>query len=98
MIEQKWNKLKRTVEQRILVASDYLEFIKIVNQFRNLALDLQELFKTASDHSVLVSASNSKSDSVFEQHVQDKMRIFEKYYEDLLQKGRISVTTIRKVK
>lgn len=91
-IEQKWNKLRHTVEQRIHVASDYLEFIKIVNQFRSLSVDLQELFKTVNDH--LTQTSHS-SDSIFELHVQDKMRIFEKYYEDVLKKGRVSINTLR---
>lgn len=94
LIEQKWNRLKLTVEQRISVASDYLDFIKIVSKFKNLSVDLNELFKNINDH---FSQTSPRADSIFEQHVLDKTRIIEQYYEDLLHKGRQSITSIRKV-
>lgn len=94
LIEQKWNRLKMTVEQRILVATDYLDFIKIVNKFKNAAIDLNELFKSVNEHT---GQTSSRVDSIFEQHVQDKTRIFEQYYESLLQKGRISIQSLKKV-
>lgn len=94
LIEQKWNRLKLTVEQRILVSTDYLDFIKLVAKFKNLSIDLNELFKSINDH---LSPTSPRADSIFEQHILDKARIIEQYYEELLHKGRQSIESIRKV-
>lgn len=96
-IEQKWNKLIRTVDNRILVASDYLQFIKILNQFRNLALDLQELFKSVGDQSSFIATASLSGNSVFEQHVQEKLKLFEKVYSDLFKKGTHSIELLKNV-
>lgn len=94
LIEQKWNRLRLTVEQRIVVAADYLDFIKLVAKFKNLSTDLNELFKSINDH---MSQTSPRADSIFEQHVLDKTRIIEQYYEELLIKGRQSIASIKKV-
>ena len=90
IMQQKWHKLKKSVEKRILVAEDYLTFVKQLNQFRNLALDLQELFKNLSDH-----LSNS-SDSIFEQHVQEKMSKFESLYKEVVLQGQTCIAALKK--
>lgn len=95
IIEQKWSKLEKSVEKRIAVSSDYLQFIKLLNQYRNLSLDLQELFKTFANHSI--SSNIENSDNLFEQHVQEKMLVFEKLYKELLQKGQVSVELLKNV-
>ena len=88
-MEQKWLKLKRTVEQRICVAADYLVFVKQVNQFRGLGADLQELFKTLS--------MNATSDTLFENHVQEKMHAFERLHRDLMKNGTNSISILKQV-
>jgi hypothetical protein len=89
-ISQRWHKLNRTVDNRIVVSSDYLKFIKSLNQFRNLALDLQELFKTAG-------LQNLASSSMLEQHVQEKLKSFEKLYADVMNNGTHTIELLRKV-
>lgn len=94
-MEQKWNRLKRTVEQRIIVSSDYLQFVKLLNQFRNSALDLQELFKKLNDHTHMLSSTSS--DSVLEHHVQEKMQSFESLYREVIKQGQKSIHILRNV-
>lgn len=89
-IELKWTKLNRTVESRISVASEYLQFIKTLNQFRNLTLDLQELFKT-------MGVQNLAPNAVLEHHVQEKLNVFEKLYHELNSKGTRTITLLRNV-
>ena len=93
-LEHKITKLKKSVEQRVVVAADYLVFVKLVNQFRNLALDLQELFKTINEYS---TGPDFNSDTVFEQHVQDKMKIFEKIFRDVNRAGQDSILLLKNV-
>ena len=90
-IEKKWANLKKSVEQRIIIAADHLEFIKLLNKFRNSALDLQELFKTASDY-----MSNINSNNIFEQRLQDKMNHFEMNYKELVGKGKLVIEMLKK--
>jgi hypothetical protein len=97
LIDSKWTKLRRSVEHRILVAIDYLEFVKTLNQFRNLALDLQELFKTFTDYNLIISSSSNDSQSVFEKHVQEKMQLFETVHNELKKKGQQMISTLKKV-
>lgn len=85
MIETKRTKLKKCVERRIEIASDYLAFVKRICQFRNLGLDIQELFKTL--------ANNSTSDSI-ENHVQEKMQTFELLHRDTNSSGKRLLATL----
>lgn len=84
----------KAVEKRIIIASEYLQFIKILNQFRNSALDLQEIFKTANEYSFMMT---SNTDSVFEQHLIEKLKLFEKLYHDLLKSGNCTIEILKKV-
>ncbi len=92
-LESKWSKLKKSVEERIIVANDHLRFIKLHNQFRNSALDLQELFKTASD--CVTNVVGGKT--IFEQRVQEKMINFEMLYRDLVNQGKFVIEMLKKV-
>jgi hypothetical protein len=89
IMKQKWYKLKKSVEQRIVVAEEYLKFVKFLSQFRNLALDLQELFKNLSEH------LTTDADTIFEQHVQEKMRSFESLFKDVTQQGQTCMTMLK---
>ena len=91
-IEEKCNKLRKTVEKRIHVATDYLDFIKKLEQFRNLSIDLQELFKS---HSIYVSSTN---EHIFEQHVNGKMQLFEKLLKELTVRGQSCIDLLKNVK
>ncbi len=91
-IEEKYNKLRKTVEKRIKVATEYLDFIKKLDQFRNLSVDLQELFKSLSLH---ISSTN---EYFFEQHVNEKLQFFEKLFKELNVKGQSCIVLIKNVK
>ena len=95
-IEQKWQKLKKSVETRTWISIDYLEFLKILNKFRNLALDLQELFKNANDYSGNY-IENFDSSSSFENYVKERIKTFEMIYKELNNKGERSIEKIKKV-
>jgi hypothetical protein len=90
-MEERCSKLRKTVEKRIQVATQYLDFIKRLSQFRNLATDLQELFKSLSGH------GSSTTEYVFEQHVHEKMQSFEKIYKELAIKGQSSIVLLKNV-
>lgn len=92
-IDQKWNRLHASVESRIVVSAEYLQFIKILNQFRSLALDLQELFKTVGSQATEAALCNN----VLEQHVEEKLRNFERFYQELNRKGHHTIELLRKV-
>ena len=92
LIEAKWNKLRKSVQRRIAICTNYLQFVKQTNQFRGLALDLQELFKALADYSLNQSKTN---DSVLEHRVQEKMQIFEALYRDLIQNGHHSISLLK---
>jgi hypothetical protein len=91
LMKFKWNKLRKSVSNRITVASNYLVFVKKLNQFRNLGLDLQELFKTASSN----STKSSGTDSVLEQRVEEKMHVFEALYHELIRTGHESISILK---
>ncbi len=91
-IEEKCNKLRKTVEKRINLATDYLDFIKKLEQFRNLSIDLQELFKSLS---IYVSSPN---EHVFEQHVNGKMKLFENLFKELTDRGQSCIDLLKNVK
>ena len=80
------------MQRRIAVCTNYLQFVKQTNQFRGLALDLQELFKALADYSLNQSKTN---DSVLEHRVQEKMQIFEALYRDLIQNGHHSISLLK---
>ncbi len=90
-IEEKYNKLRKTVEKRINVAIEYLDFIKKLDQFRNLSVDLQELFKS------LIIHISSIDEHVFEAHVNEKMHLFENLFKDLNFKGQSSIILLKNV-
>ena len=92
LMETKWNKLKRSVQNRIVIASNYLVFVKQKNQLRSLALDLQELFKALADYSL----THNNSDFVLENRVQEKMQIFENLYKELIRNGHDSISLLKK--
>ena len=102
LMEFKWNKLRRSVHNRIQVASNYLVFVKKLNQFRNLALDLQELFKTLVDYTTVRTTSpastksSGTSESVLEQRVEEKMHVFEALYRELIDTGNDSISILKK--
>ena len=86
MLEQKRSKLKKCVERRIELATDYLKFVKRISQFKNLGLDIQELFKTL--------ANNPTSDSI-ENHVQEKMQSFELLERETTSNGNSLLSTLK---
>lgn len=92
VIEQKWNRLNLSVDTRIQVSAEYLQFIKTNNQFRNLALDLQEIFKTVGELN-----ESSTSSSILEQHIEEKLKNFERVNHDLTRKGNYTIDLLRKV-
>lgn len=92
LMETKWYKLKHSVQNRIVIATNYLVFVKQKNQLRSLALDLQELFKALADYSL----THTKSDSVLENRVQEKMQTFESLYRDLIRNGANAVDVLKK--
>jgi len=89
IMKHKWYKLKKSVEQRIAAAEEYLKFVKHLSQFRNLALDLQELFKSLNEH------LTNNADTIFEQHVQEKMRTFETLFKEVVLQGQTCVSTLK---
>lgn len=92
IIEQKWNRLNQSVDSRIRVSAEYLQFIKTNNHFRNLALDLQEIFKTVGELN-----ESSTSNSILEQHIEEKLKNFERVNHDLIRKGNFTIDLLRKV-
>ena len=86
----KWLKLKKSVELRIAVAGDYLKFIKSSSQFRNLSVDLQELLKNLNQH------LTGNTDSILEQHVQEKMHAFEVLYKEVVLQGQTCLGVLKK--
>lgn len=95
-MEQKWHRLMQCVEKRIVVAKDYLQFVKLLNQFRNARLDLQELFKTINEDLLLVASKNA-NDSVYEHHVHEKMHNFESLYKEVIKSGQNSISLLERV-
>ena len=91
-IEEKCSKVRKTVVSRIEIAREYLEFVKQLNQFRNLTTDLQEIFKSLS------SNTSSTTELVFEKHVSEKMKIFEKLFTDLSTRGQSSIALLKNVR
>lgn len=87
-MEQKWNKLKRCVDERIKVGLDYLRFVKLVNQFRVASQNLQELFKTINQ--------DVASSSVFEAHVQEKLSSYRELYDQLIQSSESSIDVLKR--
>jgi hypothetical protein len=96
-MEIKWEKLRNSVQNRIVVASNYLIFVKQINQFRSLSLDLQELFKTLADYSNNTSSKSSSlnTSSVLEQRVHEKMQTFENLYRELIRNGHNSISILK---
>lgn len=88
-MHHKLDKLKNSVERRIKVADNYLLLVKKIGQFRSLALDLQELFKSLS--------VNASSESIFENHVQEKIESFEQLYRELMHSGQILLDCLNQV-
>lgn len=94
ILEQKWTKLKKCVENRINISSKYLEYVKHVNELRNCALDIQELINTFNDFSPNTA---STSESIYEKHIKDKIKIFESFYANVLSLGNLLLNEFKKV-
>ncbi len=94
ILQEKWTRLKRCVENRIALASVYLEYVKSLNELRNCALDIQELINTFSDFSPNTA---STSQTVYENHIKDKIELFEKLYDGILGKGSYVINELKKV-
>ncbi len=95
ILQQKWTRLKRVVENRISLASVYLEYVKCLNELRNCALDIQELINTYSDFSPNTA---STSQAIYEAHIKDKTKTFEKLYDGILRTGNYVINELKKVK
>lgn len=89
-LEQKWSRLKKSVDNRILISNDYLKFVKRLNQFRHLALDLQEIIKTDSLH--IGTEAN-----LFEQRIQEKLNKFDSVYSELSTSVKFVIEQLRNV-
>lgn len=95
ILQQKWSRLKRVVENRISLSSVYLEYVKCLNELRNCSLDIQELINTYSDFSPNTA---STSQAVYETHIKDKTKTFEKLFESVLRTGNYVINELKKVR
>ena len=94
ILEQKWTRLKRCVESRISLASVYLEFIKSLNELRNCATDIEELINTYGD---LSPNTATTSQALYEVHIKEKTKTFEKLYEGIHRTGYYVINELKKV-
>lgn len=79
IIQERFYKLRKAVENRILLSYTYLEFIKLIHEQRNLAFDIQELINLYK---------NKSAKTNFEKFIDEKIELFEKCYEEIRKSGR----------
>jgi hypothetical protein len=95
VLEQSWFKLEKSVENRIFLSTIYLEFVKSVNEFRNCAVDIDELINGFNNLSPL---TGSHSLSAYESHIDKKIDTFDVLFNSIIKNANQLISELRNVK
>ncbi len=94
ILEQSWLRLERSVENRIFLSTIYLEFVKSVNEFRNCALDINELMNAFNNLSPL---TGSQSLGIYEKHIDKKAETFDDLFNSIVKNANRLIAELRNV-
>ncbi len=94
VLDESWFKLEKSVENRIFLSTIYLEFVKSVNEFRNCAVDIDELINAFNNLSPM---TGSQSINAYEKHIDKKIETFDNLFSCIVKNTNQLISELKNV-